>query len=98
METLLGKTEVKSTGPQEQELSPEMRDRFNSLMLEANENYWVFGGQVNWKEFQEKWIGQPPMSKKSALEARRTWLEMKKEGNNFEKFIINKIWEKLDEN
>ncbi|MDP3792193.1 MAG: hypothetical protein Q8Q89_00475 [bacterium] len=96
METLLKKPEVKPTEPQGQELSPEMREHFDSLIKEGTNHYWTFDKLGNWSKFYHGWESDSLEFKKSFLEARKIWVKMKEGDASFREFFKDKIRDDLN--
>ena len=96
METLLEKPETeleqKSVESQEQEISPEMRERFEDVLKDAiTKHYMDFEDQASWGEIHKHWESWSLWKKMSIVEGRKSWIVMKQEGELFNKFITDKI-------
>ena len=96
METLLEKPEIQPSEPKEQEISPEMRGHFESLIKDSASHYLTFDKLANWSKFYHEWEKDELEFKKSFLEARKIWVKMKEGDINFREFFKDKIRNDLD--
>src|SRR3989344_508084 len=86
-------TPIESSG---QELSPEMREHFDSLIKEASSHYWTFDKLGNWSKFYHDWEENNLAFKKTFLEVRKIWVKMKEGDTNFKEFFKDKIRDDLN--
>ena len=94
METVLEKPEIKQPESQEQEISPGMREHFESLI----EDIGILGltnliKQGKLELLMQEWQNSDfnLEYKKTLLEQRKKWFSMKKEGQLLQEFLKNKI-------
>src|SRR3989344_9282597 len=96
MEDLAEKTEVTPIESQGQEISPEMREHFDSLIKEGTGYYWTFDKLGNWSRFYHDWEEDGLAFKKTFLEARKIWVKMKEGDSSFKEFFKDKIRDDLN--
>ncbi len=83
--------------PQVNEPSQEqMEEYFSHLFEKAHRNYFRFKNNVNWESFNGDFKISGLERKKTGLELRKLWVEMKQSGAVFNEFLAGKIRGFLD--
>lgn len=80
-------------------LSPEMQESFDLLLEKAQSTSGAFiKYNANWSLFQLRFKGYNSAAQGDLLEARRTWIEMRKNGDVFNQYLRDSLEKTITEN
>ena len=88
------KERIAQTPPPESDLSPERQEKFEQLLKKVLSVHHNFESNNSFKDFKKEFNSY--WNHEDILNSRRVWLECKKAGVNFEKFLQQKLRSALD--